>query len=276
MKANRHIRREARRIAHGKWFWRLFTGGFLLYFIAMAGSALLATAYREMDIQTWTGFMLAKIDAFQGGLGYTVPSQAVALQMTGASLFEQFIGGIFGSIALLGGATLLLKAVRNREERWLNDSFSGFARPFETLWLLLLLNLRVFLWSLLFVIPGIIAIYRYRQAWYLKSDHPDWSASQCLAESVRMMTGNKWQAFCLDLSSLGWLLVVWVVIVGSAMLSRSAADSDSFALSAIGAIVDLVTIYFFAATVIRFLAARAVFYRETSNPQATDRRRSEV
>ena len=65
----------------------------------------------------------------------------------------------------------------------------------------------VFLWSLLLVVPGIIAAYRYRQALYLLLDHPEKSAWQCLRESGALMRGHKWELFVLDLSFLGWMLL---------------------------------------------------------------------
>lgn len=75
------------------------------------------------------------------------------------------------------------------------------------LWLAILQGLFVFLWSLLLVVPGIIAAYRYRQALYLLLDHPEKSAWQCLRESAAVMRGHKWELFVLDLSFLGWMLL---------------------------------------------------------------------
>ena len=73
--------------------------------------------------------------------------------------------------------------------------------------LAILQGLFVFLWSLLLVVPGIIAAYRYRQALYLLLDHPEKSAWQCLRESAALMRGHKWELFVLDLSFLGWMLL---------------------------------------------------------------------
>ena len=68
-------------------------------------------------------------------------------------------------------------------------------------------KLYVALWSLLLVVPGIVAAYRYRQALYLLLDHPEKSAWQCLRESSALMSGHKWELFVLDLSFLGWALL---------------------------------------------------------------------
>lgn len=63
------------------------------------------------------------------------------------------------------------------------------------------------LWSLLFVIPGIVKSYEYRMIPYLLADDPAMTKAQAFAESKNMMRGNKWRAFVLDLSFFGWSLL---------------------------------------------------------------------
>ena len=65
-------------------------------------------------------------------------------------------------------------------------------------------NLFIFLWSLLFIIPGIIKSYSYRLVPYIMGENPDMNWRQALDESARLMKGNKWRAFVYDLSFLGW------------------------------------------------------------------------
>lgn len=60
------------------------------------------------------------------------------------------------------------------------------------------------LWSLLFIIPGIIKAYEYRMIPYILAENPDMSRKEVFAKSKAMMTGNKWKAFVLDLSFIGW------------------------------------------------------------------------
>ena len=65
-------------------------------------------------------------------------------------------------------------------------------------------NLFISLWSLLFIVPGIIKAYEYRMVPYIMSEDPTMNYKDALAESKRLMTGNKWKAFVLDLSFIGW------------------------------------------------------------------------
>lgn len=60
------------------------------------------------------------------------------------------------------------------------------------------------LWTLLFVIPGIVKGYEYRMVPYLMAEYPDMAPSEAFRISREMMTGNKWEAFVLDLSFIGW------------------------------------------------------------------------
>jgi uncharacterized membrane protein len=93
----------------------------------------------------------------------------------------------------------------------------GFAIFFKVLWLEILMGIFVFLWSLLLIIPGIIAAYRYRMALYILIDNPKLGALDCIRASSELMRGHKGELFVLDLSFLGWVLLtafpfvtVWV------------------------------------------------------------------
>ena len=65
-------------------------------------------------------------------------------------------------------------------------------------------DLYIMLWSLLFVIPGIVKSYEYRMIPYILSENPEMSKDEAFAESKRLMTGNKWKTFVLDLSFILW------------------------------------------------------------------------
>ena len=65
-------------------------------------------------------------------------------------------------------------------------------------------DIRVLLWTLLFVIPGIYKSYQYRMVSYILAEHPDTDYRQALQMSKDMMNGEKWHAFVLDLSFILW------------------------------------------------------------------------
>ena len=68
-------------------------------------------------------------------------------------------------------------------------------------------DVRILLWGLLLVIPGVVKSYEYRMIPYLLAEDPTLSTDEAFAQSKRMMSGNKWRAFVLDLSFIGWALV---------------------------------------------------------------------
>jgi len=71
----------------------------------------------------------------------------------------------------------------------------------------LLVNIFTFLWSLLFIIPGIVKSYSYAMTYYILNDNPEMSASDAITKSREMMNGHKGKLFLLDLSFIGWIIV---------------------------------------------------------------------
>ena len=83
----------------------------------------------------------------------------------------------------------------------IKEGFSDYGRVFITLFLR---DLFLTLWCMLFVIPGIVKAYSYRMVPYILKDNPELSATEVITKSRQMMNGNKWNAFVLDLSFIGW------------------------------------------------------------------------
>jgi Predicted integral membrane protein len=88
-----------------------------------------------------------------------------------------------------------------------SNMFDTFNIPLKVLGLSIAMSVFIYLWSLLLVIPGLIAAYSYRQAVYILFDHPDYTIMQCISESKAMMRGHKGELFILDLSFLGWVIL---------------------------------------------------------------------
>jgi uncharacterized membrane protein len=90
----------------------------------------------------------------------------------------------------------------------LGHAFSGWGHGWKMGWIEMVKYSYISLWSLLFVIPGIVKSFSYAMTEFLAVDHPDWSANQCISESRRLMKGNKLRLFLLYLSFAGWWLMV--------------------------------------------------------------------
>ncbi|MBR5329691.1 MAG: DUF975 family protein [Firmicutes bacterium] len=70
-----------------------------------------------------------------------------------------------------------------------------------------MMNLFITLWSLLFLIPGIVKSYSYYLTAFLLNDHPEMGWKEAINESKRMMNGHKMELFMLHLSFLGWIIL---------------------------------------------------------------------
>ena len=69
------------------------------------------------------------------------------------------------------------------------------------------MNLWILLWTLLFIVPGIIKSYSYRLVPYILAENPDIDTNEALMRSEQLMRGNKWETFIYDLSFIGWYIL---------------------------------------------------------------------
>lgn len=123
-----------------------------------------------------------------------------------ASLLDAIVSIV--SLVLSAGFLLFcLNTVRRVQASYWNI-FDSFGMFFRVLWLYILEAIFAFLWALLLIIPGIVALYRYRMAIYLLFDHPEMSPLECITESKRLMQGHKGELFRQDLSFIGWFILV--------------------------------------------------------------------
>ena len=136
---------------------------------------------------------------------------------------------IIGGAGKLGYAKFNLNLVDNKDAVF-SDLFSQFDRLGAGFCMNFLTGLYIVLWTLLFIIPGIIKSFSYAMAPYILAEHPEMTASEAITESRHMMDGNKWRLFCLDFSFIGWNLlcslpVIVVVFALTGSILRSGADA---------------------------------------------------
>lgn len=93
------------------------------------------------------------------------------------------------------------------EELGFQGLFSRVQILGKSILLSLLITLKVFAWSLLFIIPGFIAEIRYSMAPYYMAEDPSLSVTEAIEKSKQAMQGNKWNYVYLSLSFLGWMLL---------------------------------------------------------------------
>ena len=125
----------------------------------------------------------------------------------------QFALQVVSVIVDAGFIIFLLNTIRNAGA-CLGNLLDGFGMFFKIIWLSILQSIFVSLWTMLFIIPGFIAMYRYRMAMYILIDDPTKSALTCIRESKAMMHNHKAELFVFDLSFIGWALLASIPYLG--------------------------------------------------------------
>lgn len=133
-------------------------------------------------------------------------------------------GGLVVSIIITPAFTLSLIRVYlniiNGYHPDASDAFCGFDDFWSAFKVTFLVGIFTFLWSLLFVIPGIIKSFSYSMSTYILAENKGKSALACINESKAMTNGYKMDLFVLGLSFIGWIFLcaitfgiagIWVI-----------------------------------------------------------------
>ena len=136
------------------------------------------------------------------------------------------IGGILGIVRFIVGGPVKLGYCRfllkmhDGEDAQVGDLFSRFDRFGDGFCLELLTSLYIMLWSLLFIIPGLVKAYAYAMAPFILEENPNMTPSEAIKASRELMDGHKFDLFCLHWSFFGWaLLSVLTLGIGSLWLN---------------------------------------------------------
>jgi uncharacterized membrane protein len=111
----------------------------------------------------------------------------------------------------LGMVIFSLAISRNQEAKvhQVFDGFNHFGKALGTYWLVVLFTL---LWSLLLIIPGIIAGLSYSMTFYILADNPSIKPMEAIDRSKKMMYGYKWKLVYLQLRFIGWMLLCFLTL----------------------------------------------------------------
>lgn len=193
------LRKIARDALRGKWALAIGTG-----FVA---SLLGAISYGG-------GSSNGGNNNYEGVNHFIGPVYGLFQTMLFVLIIWAIVAFIVGGAAELGYCRFNMNLIRDTEPKF-NDLFSRFDLIGKALGLRLLSGLFIFLWTLLFIIPGIIASYRYAMAFYIMEERPSMGILDAISESKELMVGNKLRLFSLQLSFIGWaILCVFTLGIG--------------------------------------------------------------
>lgn len=140
-----------------------------------------------------------------GGGSAIVGLAAVFLYVTTA--IASIAVGELSYVLMMGVMDWFRRSIR--EKTSLKEVFRPFGRGrfWSSLGTCALMQLYTFLWSLLFVVPGIVKAYSYSMTMYIKAENPEVAPSRAIELSSIMTDGHKGDLFYLHLSFLGWFLL---------------------------------------------------------------------
>ena len=154
------------------------------------------------------GFAVASNGANSENSGYlSFADQGTLITLITVAVVMSLVAVVLGGAVNLGWCQFHTKLMKNTEDAKFNDLFAHFDRLGRGFAMNFVLSLFIFLWSLLFIFPGIVAVYRYAMVPYLMAEFPDLKLMDAIRESKRLMKGNKWRLFCLQMSFFGWALL---------------------------------------------------------------------
>lgn len=119
-----------------------------------------------------------------------------------SNLYTFVLSGAFS----LGLSSFLIGFFRRKEGNPA-QIFNGFEYFLKAFALSVVQSFFIFLWTLLFIVPGIIAAVRYSQAYLILADDTSKGVMEVMSETKMIMNGNKMRYFALLLSFIGWALL---------------------------------------------------------------------
>ncbi len=231
MKRSYELRSDARKALKGHWF---------IAFIA----SLIASMLGGLSAGSGSASVDVSLPSLDGFAGIVDPDTLeMILQMYSIILAFMTIMGILviiyniiyliiGSSVSIGYSKFNINIIDGKEAR-LGNLFESFNIWSTAVISRILMNIYIVLWSLLFVIPGIIATYSYAMTPFVLAENPRMTATEAITESKILMQGNKWRLFCLEFSFIGWYILsaltlgiasIWVIPYHQAALAAFYRD----------------------------------------------------
>lgn len=203
MLRSRQLREKAWNSLKGK-YWIAFAVVIVMGIICSIGSAFISFGQDLSEV-----------------LGLVDPAEMDEVMTTGALVLNgvvimSSIIGLLISLFVGNAATVGLcnYFIRNTDSKpSFKDAFSGFKVSYgRNTVTLLLVGIKTVLWSILFIIPGIIKTYEYAIIPYILADDGEISSKDAFKKAKQMMKGNKWRLFKLEFSFIGWYFLCFLTI----------------------------------------------------------------
>ncbi len=162
--------------------------------MATKNKVLMSGALESLEGKWWLSVLFSLIFVVFTAVGRSIP------------MVGWLVGLLIGGPLYYSATSFFIGISRGKEEKIekIFEGFKHFTRTFLAYFFILLFT---FLWSLLLIVPGIIAAISYAMTFYIMVDDQEISAMDAIDKSKEMMQGYKWKFFCLGLRFIGWALL---------------------------------------------------------------------
>ena len=140
-------------------------------------------------------------------LVYTFISILTDLMPASTDTWNIILSVISDALFTFGYTVIILHIVRG-ERADFSEIFTECKRFLKGLGMVLTVGIYTFLWTLLLIVPGVIATIKYSMTFYIWVDNPNISINEAIHKSVEITEGYKWDIFRLGLSFIGWSILV--------------------------------------------------------------------
>lgn len=198
----RNIKSTARESLKGHWGVAILAS-FIASAFGATGSSVTSSSTEEIDFSQLAELSSAEILTTLAIFG-------------GVIVFGLFASVLISSLIAIGYAQFNIDLIDGEQPRIIT-MFSKGKQILTSIAANILAFIRIFFGCVLFIVPGIIAAYKYAMVNYVIADNPGISAREALAKSKEIMKGNKLRFFFFELSFFGWALLV-VLTLGIAAI----------------------------------------------------------
>ena len=205
MKTNTQYKNEALAALKGNWAPAVLV---TVVFLAIA-TLCIGPAEMPMLTGTFDSEAVAAMAAAGDLAGVMDAYSTLSSWSSLSSLLRIFVYNVLS----VGFAVAFLLLLRNGDDRLTSNMFEvSFRQYWHKVWGMFLMYLFIALWTLLFILPGIVKAFSYALTPYILEENPDLSANEAIDHSRAMMKGHKFDLFYLYLSFIGWFLLSFLTL----------------------------------------------------------------
>ena len=198
MLKSKELRKKAWNSLKGK-YWKAFLVVLVLGVLASSGTGLVTGAQSMTEI-------VNAVDPAQMDSTMELGAMVISVAALVVCLVGLLVSIFVGNAATVGQSHYFIK--NTDSDPSFADAFNGFKVKYRrNIGTLFVMGIKLALWSLLFVIPGIIKSFEYAMIPYILADDAEISSKDAFKKAREMMKGNKWRLFKLNLSFIGWELL---------------------------------------------------------------------